>query len=388
VREERQIQNMIIGLLGQAGSGKDTVADFLVRDHSFVKVALADPLKRICRDVFDFTDEQLWGPSEKRNAPDKRYPRPRGYSFPTSVPGAVWFPLSGGQHTLIDQEDLARVSAAGPWYSTAEKYASARIDGQPAYLHRFIIGMICAGNTVDHINLNGLDNRKTNLRQATRQQNNANAPPREGTSSPFKGVYFAADRSKWCAQISIDGKSKHVGIFASETDAAMAYDAAAREQYGEFARLNTDLFLTPRHALQQLGTEFGRNCHPDVWVSYALRVATLLGEGGHTYSAQRGLNSFSLVGDDTHTQNAFALSKKSVVIPDVRFRNEVDAIRAAGGVIWKITRPGAGLQGAAGGHVSETEQNSIPSALFGAFLDNNGTLTALESMVNMLLTKP
>ena len=66
---------MIIGLLGVAGSGKDTVADIFVRDHNFVKVAFADPLKRICKDVFAFTDEQLWGPSEKRNAPDERYLR-------------------------------------------------------------------------------------------------------------------------------------------------------------------------------------------------------------------------------------------------------------------------------------------------------------------------
>lgn len=83
---------MIIGLCGKAGSGKDTVADILVRDHGFVKVAFADPLKRICRDVFDFTDQQLWGPSESRNEPDFRYcrtPHQKGYDpvdgRPTSI---------------------------------------------------------------------------------------------------------------------------------------------------------------------------------------------------------------------------------------------------------------------------------------------------------------
>ncbi len=64
---------MIIGLSGLAGVGKDTVADFLVRHHAFEKVALADPMKHFCKEVFGFTVEQLWGPSAARNAIDPRY---------------------------------------------------------------------------------------------------------------------------------------------------------------------------------------------------------------------------------------------------------------------------------------------------------------------------
>ena len=66
---------MILGICGRAGSGKDTVADILVRDHGFVKIAIADPLKRVLKDVFHFSDDQLWGPSKLRDAPDPRYPR-------------------------------------------------------------------------------------------------------------------------------------------------------------------------------------------------------------------------------------------------------------------------------------------------------------------------
>lgn len=66
---------MIIGLCGLAGSGKDTAADSLVLKHGFVKLAFADPLKRIAKEVYGFTDEQLWGPSQNRNDPDPRYPR-------------------------------------------------------------------------------------------------------------------------------------------------------------------------------------------------------------------------------------------------------------------------------------------------------------------------
>lgn len=227
---------MIIGLLGQAGSGKDTVADILVKDHGFAKVAFADPLKRICKDVFDFTDEQLWGPSEKRNAPDERYHRGFG----------------AGQNEFGDQ-----------------------------------------------------------------------------VSSPF---------------------------------------------------------LTPRYALQQLGSEWGRNCYPNVWAEYALRIAKLLlndEERDYLYTAQAGLHD----PQPRHNlrREAAARPYKGVVISDVRFKNEVDAITKAGGMVWKINRAKAGLTGAAGTHVSETEQLSIPDNLFRVVLDNNDTLEALAIHVGVAL---
>lgn len=62
---------------GSAGAGKDTVADRLLAKHSFVRIAMADAIKRACQGFFEFTDEQLWGPSAYRNAPDLRYPRPQ-----------------------------------------------------------------------------------------------------------------------------------------------------------------------------------------------------------------------------------------------------------------------------------------------------------------------
>lgn len=71
---------LVIAIHGRAGSGKDTFADmlqqfFLAAYLPVFKMALADPLKRVCKEVFDFTDEQLWGPSHKRNEPDVRYLR-------------------------------------------------------------------------------------------------------------------------------------------------------------------------------------------------------------------------------------------------------------------------------------------------------------------------
>ena len=70
---------MIIVISGQAGSGKDTAADFIVEKFGFVKVGLADILKRICKEIFDFSDERLYGPSEKRGEPDTRYLRGKDY---------------------------------------------------------------------------------------------------------------------------------------------------------------------------------------------------------------------------------------------------------------------------------------------------------------------
>lgn len=60
------------------GVGKDTMADYMVEKYGFVKVSMADPFKRIAKEVYEFSDEQLWGPSESRNAGDERYPRPDG----------------------------------------------------------------------------------------------------------------------------------------------------------------------------------------------------------------------------------------------------------------------------------------------------------------------
>ena len=69
---------LLIGIAGAAGAGKDAVADFLVQDHGFVRVALADPLKRFAADVWGFTGAQLWGPSERRGEP------PPGLAGPTA----------------------------------------------------------------------------------------------------------------------------------------------------------------------------------------------------------------------------------------------------------------------------------------------------------------
>lgn len=91
-------------------------------------------------------------------------------------------------------------------------------------------------NDVDHINGNRDDNRWANLRAATRSQNNMNSRMRVSNVTGMKGVAFNKARGTWQASIKIGGKYKHLGVFSSPEEAKSAYDEAAKNYYGEFAR--------------------------------------------------------------------------------------------------------------------------------------------------------
>lgn len=212
---------MILGVLGQAGAGKDTTADYLVSQYGFVKIGLADPLKRICREVFGFSDEQLWGSSNMRNGPDLRYPL--------------------------------------------------------------------------------------------------------GGSSPIKG------------------------------------------------------HLTPRFALQTLGTEWGRRCYENTWVDYGIRMAQKILAEGWRYTPQRG------VFKESFFKRFMADRPIGVVFSDIRFSNEVNAIRRlAGGYVVRIRRPGKDGEVGILNHASEWEQKGIPDTHFDHILNNNSTIDALKENIDKM----
>lgn len=150
----------------------------------------------------------------------------------------IVIPLTRGKVAIIDNEDAALISQykwqadrdGRTWY--ARRTISLPGGGRKTQkMHQLITGH----PRTDHRNGDGLDNRRANLRRATKAQNNRNRRKTIGYSK-YKGVGWHENR--WCAQIKVNGKKIHLGRFISEEDAARAYDAAARREFGEFAALN------------------------------------------------------------------------------------------------------------------------------------------------------
>jgi hypothetical protein len=107
-------------------------------------------------------------------------------------------------------------------------------------MHRFILNAPRALE-VDHANMNGLDNRRSNIRLCTRVQNIANYKVSSVNTSGFKGVIKETSKLRprpWRARIRIDGKLMSLGYFNTPAEAAKAYNAKAKEVYGDFAHLN------------------------------------------------------------------------------------------------------------------------------------------------------
>lgn len=157
-------------------------------------------------------------------------------------PTTIRLPLSHKPITLIDAADVERVEAAGPWSFAmcgGKVYAQRSVrqpDGsyKTERLHTFLTGW----PLVDHINGDGLDNRRANLRPATASQNNANKKISRRNTSGYKGVAWHAASGRWRAYLGVNGKQKSLGYFADPAEAGRAYDTAALAHYGEFAVLN------------------------------------------------------------------------------------------------------------------------------------------------------
>jgi hypothetical protein len=157
--------------------------------------------------------------------------------------GAKLLPLSKGKFAIVDAEDYDRLNKY-KWHvskSSRTFYASRnknrRSFRREMYMHRLIIN-VPPGMFVDHIDHNGLNNRRSNLRLCTAQQNARNHRPQLRGSSKYKGVSWRQDGKVFRALIWHNGKSINLGRFKNEIDAAKAYDKAAKKYFGEFAYLN------------------------------------------------------------------------------------------------------------------------------------------------------
>lgn len=252
----------IVGISGKAGSGKDAVAQHLVTKYGYAQVAWADTVKRMASDIFMFTEEQLWGPSNNRNEVDHRF-----------------------SSTEVWEESRARMGACGKrWISV--------LTGAP-----------------------------------------------EGCQRVFEIFLTLVE---WFD-----------GIQAS---------------YPE---------LSPRIALQALGTDWGReHIYRNVWVDYTMNVTRQLlsYEPYSVYSRTQGLRE---VDKDPNI--------KGVVISDIRFENELKAIPDAGGYLIKLVRPTPSKDEAIFHHSSESAQDWFDADQFDASVMNDGTLKDLYRDIDTIL---
>jgi hypothetical protein len=139
-----------------------------------------------------------------------------------------------GSVVLIDDQDFPMLQG----YSVVlcNGYPAVKIRGEIQYLHRLVMGLSKGDKRqVDHVDLNMLDCRKSNLRLCTHVQNLMNQRKRPNTKSGYRGVYHHAKSGLWQARIRVEGKEKSLGYYKSTKEAHEAYKAAALEHHGEFA---------------------------------------------------------------------------------------------------------------------------------------------------------
>lgn len=176
-------------------------------------------------------------------------------------------PLTQGLFARVDVSDALRVMEHR-WHAIRSRrngqghYAMHNVYSPQGYTRLYMHRVILCPNDdmqVDHIDGDGLNNTRANLRQATNTLNQANRRKLPGTSSRFKGVYRHRGEKRWTARIVVNRKKVYLGCFADEVDAGVAYDNAARLLWGEFARPNfknaadIQAAIDERNAMKQVG---------------------------------------------------------------------------------------------------------------------------------------
>lgn len=158
-------------------------------------------------------------------------------------------PLTKNYSTIVDDEDYDWLSqwewcaldssATGVVYASRGQWNPLSKKVEAIAMHRLILDAP-SDITVDHRDGNGLNNRRSNLRLATRQQQAINRGIRLDNKSGYKGVYWlktSENKGKWRAQIKVDGKRLSLGLFNDIEEATKAYEKAAEKYYGEWRRI-------------------------------------------------------------------------------------------------------------------------------------------------------
>jgi len=148
-------------------------------------------------------------------------------------------PLTRGKFAIVDAEDYPRLSQYTWFAEGTDKncYAVRKAGGKTLKMHREI--MHAPDHlVVDHINHDGLNNRRRNLRLCTFAENCRNTRRTAPSTSKYKGAHWRKRTKKWAAAIRFDNKTYHLGCFDTELDAGKAYDQAAKKYHGAFASLN------------------------------------------------------------------------------------------------------------------------------------------------------
>lgn len=152
--------------------------------------------------------------------------------------------LTQGLATLVDDEDFEELNKR-KWYALKDNNTFYAVRAEPwkdgkrekTKMHRLILGAV-DNEKVDHIDGNGLNNQKENIRICTTSQNAFNTKSKTNSTSKYKGVSYSKQLNKWKVTITIKDKSVHLGYFDSEEVAALTYDKKAKAVHGEFVRLN------------------------------------------------------------------------------------------------------------------------------------------------------
>lgn len=153
-------------------------------------------------------------------------------------------PLTQGQVALVDATDYEWLLQWN-WYALRDgrtfyavrngKYKNGKRE-RSTHMHRFILGLEPGDKgEVDHINGNGCDNRRSNLRICAHRENSRNMRLRVDSKSGFKGVNYFKPQNRWMARIGVGNKRVFLGYYDTPEDAHVAYCAAAKEYHREFA---------------------------------------------------------------------------------------------------------------------------------------------------------